>query len=173
MVDVEKSAGADDFQRRFDAWREHERKAAIYYPTVVIVLLLLVGCAAALEARQDRAMAAASSNGTPVIVLSRELELEEQLQIARDERDIAISRAEQLQMEKQQLSAVVERLIGDALSEVQQPRAQKAAEARDAVARKLVAAMKGDWEKRDRWDWQRRGMVRADGTFVPLDKDKK
>lgn len=144
-------------------------------------VVFAVCCAAAIsfEIVQTQAQApSVGANSTPAIVLPRELELEEQLQIARDERDGAINRVEQLQLEKQQLASVIERMVSDALAEVQRPRIEKAAEAREAVARKLVALMKGDWEKRDRWDWQRRGLVKADGTFVPLvkpdgDKEKK
>lgn len=134
----------------------------------LVYVMVLATCTATISLSAQEKPAPSAGNSSPAIVLPRELELEEQLQIARDERDGAINRVEQLQLEKQQLAAVIERMVSDALAEVQRPRVEKAAEGREAVARKLVAAMKGDWEKRDRWDWQRRGLVRSDGTFVPL-----
>jgi hypothetical protein len=137
-------------------------------PGRVIALrgLVLVALASLPLAALAQTPAPAASGSA--IVLPRDLALEEQLQIAKDERDGAINRVEQLQIEKQQLAAVIDRMVSDALDEVQRPRVEQAAAAREVVGRKLVAAMKGDWEKNDRWDWSTRSLVKADGTRVPL-----
>lgn len=133
--------------------------------TFLFALVMGVAMASAVGAQQPP-----STNTSPAIVLPRELELEEQLQRARDERDAYRSRLEAAELDKQQMTAVINHFLSEALKAVQQPRLEQAAEAREAVGRKLVAAMGGDWEKRDRWDWERRGLLKPDGTFVPLVK---
>lgn len=139
----------------------------------LIVLVLALFAAPVLLAQEKPAPAV--GNASPAIVLPHELELEEQLQIARDERDGAINRVEQLQLEKQQLASVIERMVNDALAEVQQPRMQKAAEAREAIAKKLVTAVGCSWDRGDRWNWRDRACVKPDGAVVALPKpeDKK
>lgn len=139
---------------------------------------LMYGCALAFVLALGLPVGAkqqAPGNSTPAITLPHELELEEQLQIARDERDGAINRVEQLQLAKQQLAAVIDRMVSDALAEVQRPRLQKAAEAREAIAHKLVSAVGCSWEKGDRWNWKDRACMKPDGSVVALPKveDKK
>lgn len=112
----------------------------------------------------------APTNVSPAIVLPRELALEEQLQLARDERDTYRNRLEVAELDKQQMTAVINHFLSEALKVVQGPRMEAATVDREAVARKLVAVMGGDWEKRDRWDWERRGLLKPDGSFVPLVK---
>lgn len=98
--------------------------------------------------------------------VSRELELEVELQIARDERDQVLNRYEALQLQAQQLSAIVDQFIG----QVQAPRIQKGNEARSAVEQKLITALGGDSEKGDLFDWRERALKKRDGTTVPLPK---
>lgn len=97
---------------------------------------------------------------------SRELVLEMELQIARDERDQVLNRYEALQVQAQQLSAIVDQFIG----QVQGPRIEKGNASRQEVAAKLIKAMGGDPDKGDTWDWKQRGLLRKDGTFVPVPK---
>lgn len=98
--------------------------------------------------------------------LPRELELEEQLQVMKDQRNYALDKNQQLELQVQQLQQVV----GQVLDNMRAERTKEAADSRAVVSRKLVTAMKGDPDKGDRWDWERRGLIRADGAFVPLVK---
>lgn len=123
--------------------------------------LLMTGLLVVAAASVSKAQSA-----PPTVALSRELELEEQLQVMKDQRNFALDKNQQLELQVQQLQAVV----GQVLDNMRADRVKDAADSRAAVSRKLVAAMKGDPDKGDRWDWERRGLILADGTFVPLVK---
>jgi len=118
------------------------------------------------QAAQDTPSGNHSAPGAAAPALSRELELEEQLQVMKDQRNYALDKNQALELQVQQLQAVVSQVLDNMRAE----RVKDAADSRASVSRKLVAAMKGDPDKGDRWDWERRGLLRADGTFVSLVK---
>lgn len=138
-------------------------------------VVFAVGCAAAISfviADLDaQAPTAPASNSSPPLVFPREVELEMELQIAKDERDQVLNRYEALQLQAQQLSAIVDQYLG----QVQGPRIEKGNASRKGVEQKLIKALGGDPDKGDTWDWRDRALVRKDGTKVPLPKpdDKK
>jgi len=104
------------------------------------------------------------SNASPSIVLPRELELEEQLQLRTDERNFAMNASDEKEVQVRQLRVIVAEL----LQAMRADRMQAAADQRDAVSRKLVAHLGGDWAKGDRWDWATRSLMKPDGSTVPL-----
>jgi hypothetical protein len=112
-----------------------------------------------------------SANATPAIVVPRELALEEQLQRMTDERNVAQDELDQLRLQVQQLNAVVVQVLENMRSE----RTKAATATRADISKKFLALLGCSAEKNDRWDWNRRGCVKADGAFIPLVKpdDKK
>lgn len=127
-------------------------------------VVLVLGASAVLA--QAPAPGAASGTGAPAIVLPRELDLELQLQVARDERDAALNRLENVQIQADQLLAIVNQFI----AQMQSGRNEAANQARTAIAAKLVKALGGDPEKGDTYDWRAQALVKKDGTKVPVAK---
>jgi hypothetical protein len=106
----------------------------------------------------------AAGNATPVIVLPHELALEEQLQLRTDERNFVLDENDRLKLQVQQLQAIV----GQVLEGMRQERTAQASASRGEISKKLIQLLGGDPAK-DTWDWAKRGLLKADGTFVALE----